>query len=52
MSRYVDWVPALAAAEIQERFSSSSFSAFLKGSVAFELWVLVHSASSVNPFLG
>jgi len=50
MSRYVDWVPALAAAEIQERFSSSSFSAFLKRSVAFELWVLVHSASSVNPF--
>jgi len=50
MSYHVHWVPAFAAAEMQERFSLSSFSAFSKRSVAFGLWVLVHSASSVNPF--
>jgi hypothetical protein len=47
---YVHWVSALAAAEMQERFSLSSLSAFSKRSVAFELWVLAHSASSVNLF--
>jgi len=46
----VHWVSVLAAAEMQGTLFLSSLSAFSKRSVVFELWVLAHSASSVNLF--